>query len=98
MEYGRSYEMCIRDSNYVHRADAERIKSLIREHGRYRVIDKVNVELNDRAGNRYEANFANLGIKNIPIADEAVRRNPKLLSGTGVWSILTCLLYTSRCV
>ncbi len=78
-------------NNYVHRADAERIKSLIREHGRYRVIDKVNVELNDRAGNRYEANFANLGIKNIPIADEAVRRNPKLLSGTGVWSILTLL-------
>lgn len=78
-------------NNYVHRADAERIKSLIREQGRYRVIDKINVELNDRAGNRYEANFANLGITNIPISDDAVRRNPKLLSGTGVWSILTVL-------
>lgn len=76
-------------NNYVHRADSERIKSAIREQGKYTIIDKVNVELNDKAQNQYEAEFANLGIRNIPISDEVVRRNPKLLSGNGVWSILT---------
>jgi len=76
-------------NNYVHRAEAETIKSLIREQGRYRVIDKVSVELNDKQQNQYEAGFANLGIRNIPISDDIVQRNPKLLSGNGVWCILT---------
>lgn len=76
-------------NNYVHRADAERIKGLIRDTGRYRVIDKINVELNDKSMNQYEAEFANLGIRNIPISDDDVRKNPKLLSGNGVWCILT---------
>ena len=31
-------------NNYVHRADSERIKSAIREQGKYTIIDKVNVE------------------------------------------------------
>lgn len=76
-------------NNYVHRAEAETIKSRIREQGRYRVIDKVSVELNDKQQNQYEAGFANLGIRNIPISDDIVQRNPKLLSGNGVWCILT---------
>lgn len=75
-------------NNYVNRAEAEKIKSRIREQDSYRVIDKVNVELNDRSQNQYEADFANLGIKKIPISDAVVRSNPKLLSGNGVWSIL----------
>jgi ATP-dependent Lon protease len=76
-------------NNYVHRAEAEAAKSKIREQGRYRIIDKVSVELNDRIQNQYEATFANLGISHIPISDDAVQRNPKLLSGNGVWCILT---------
>lgn len=76
-------------NNYVHRAEAETIKSRIREQGRFRVIDKVSVELNDKQQNQYEAGFANLGIRNIPISDDIVQRNPKLLSGNGVWCILT---------
>lgn len=76
-------------NNYVNRAEAEIIKGRIREHDRYRVIDKVNVELNDKSQNQYEAHFANLGIRKIPINDNVVRLNPKLLSGNGVWSILT---------
>lgn len=76
-------------NNYVHRAEAERIKSKIREQGRFRIIDKVNVELNDRKQNQYEAFFANLGISGIPVNDDVVQRNPKLLSGNGVWCILT---------
>jgi len=78
----------ILSENYVHRSDAEVVKSKIRESGQYKVIDKVNVELNDKA-NQYEADFANLGIKDIPVSDRIVKENPKLLSGGGVWSILT---------
>lgn len=76
-------------NNYVHRAEAEAIKSRIREEGRYRIIDKVSVALNDRKQNQYEASFANLGISGVPINDDVVQRNPKLLSGNGVWCILT---------
>ena len=76
-------------NNYVNRADAEKIKGRIREAERYRVIDKISVELNDKIQNQYEADFANLGIKKIPIGDEIVKKNPKLLSGNGVWCIVT---------
>lgn len=75
-------------NNYVHRAAAEEVKGKIREAGRYRIIDKISVQLNDRA-DQYEAAFANLGLNKIPIGSDYVRRNPKLLSGNGVWSIVT---------
>jgi len=75
-------------NNYVHRIDAEFVKSNIRNSGNHKIIDKINVSLNDRA-NVYEAEFANLGIKQIPIADRMVIQHPKLLSGGGVWCILT---------
>lgn len=75
-------------NNYVHRSEAEIVKSKIRQEGQYKIIDKINVALNDKA-NIYEAEFANLGIKRVPIADSMVMDNKKLLSGGGVWSILT---------
>jgi len=75
-------------NNYVHRSEAEIIKSRIREVGQYKIIDKINVSLNDRE-NIYEAEFANLGLKQVPISDYIVKNNKKLLSGGGVWSILT---------
>jgi ATP-dependent Lon protease len=76
-------------NNYVNRAEAEIIKGRIREHERYRVIDKVNVKLNDNIQNQFEADFANLAIPKIPISDDVVQRNPKFLSGNGVWCIVT---------
>ena len=75
-------------NNYVHRAEAESVKGKIRERGTYRIIDKISVVLNDRA-DQYEATFANLTLTNIPIASDIVEKNPKLLSGNGVWCILT---------
>jgi ATP-dependent Lon protease len=77
----------IRD-NYVHRSDAEIVKAKIRNSGSHKIIDKINVSLNDRA-NIYEAEFANLGLKGVPISDVMVMENQKLLSGGGVWCILT---------
>ena len=75
------------NDNYVHRSDAEIVKSKIRDSGSYKIIDKITVSLNDRA-NLYEAEFASLGLKGVPIADQMVMDNPKLLSGGGVWCIL----------
>lgn len=74
-------------NNYVHRSEAEVVKAKIRESGRHKIIDKINVSLNDR-DNIYEAEFANLGLRQVPIADAMVKENQKLLSGGGVWSIL----------
>ena len=75
-------------NNYVNRADAEQIKGQIREKGKFRIIDKVNVTLNERA-DEYQASFANLGLTKVPIGSQYVTQNPKLLSGNGVWCIVT---------
>ncbi len=75
-------------NNYVHRAEAESVKGLIKENGQHRVIDKVNVTLDDRSG-EYHASFANLGLNGIPIDSSYITKNPKLLSGNGVWCIVT---------
>jgi ATP-dependent Lon protease len=71
--------------HYVHRSQAELVKSTIKENGRHKVIDKLTVELNDKGG-FYEAEFANLGLKKVPVSDDFVRRFPKLLVG-GIWCI-----------
>ena len=71
--------------HYVHRNQAELVKSTIKEKGSHKVIDKVTVELNEKGG-FYEAEFTNLGIKKVPISDDFVRRYPKLLVG-GIWCI-----------
>ena len=74
-------------NNYVHRSESEVVKANIRDKQSYKIIDKVNVSLNDRA-NIYEAELANLGVRNIPISDNIVMQNQKLLSGGGVWCIV----------
>lgn len=71
--------------HYVHRNQAELIKSNIREKGRYRVIDKVQVQLNEK-DDTYEAEFANLGIKQVLVSPATIKAHPKLLVG-GVWCI-----------
>lgn len=73
--------------HFVHRDEAEIIKSAIREKGSHRIIDKISVELNDKQ-DRYEATFSNLGLRNIPTPDDIVKQHKKLLGG-GVWCILT---------
>ncbi len=72
--------------HYVHRSESGLIKSLIREKGRYKVIDKVTVALNDKK-DVYEAVFANLGIKQVLVDSDTVKKHPKLLV-SGVWSIV----------
>jgi ATP-dependent Lon protease len=73
--------------HFVHRDEAQVIKSAIREKGSHRIIDKISVKLNDKK-DVYEAYFANLGLNRVPISDNFIKRYPKLLS-EGVWSIIT---------
>lgn len=72
-------------NHYVHRSEAGLVRSTIRERGRHRVIDKVSVDLNDKA-DVYEAEFSNLGIKEVLIDADTIKKHPKLLVG-GVWCI-----------
>lgn len=74
-------------NNYVNRADAESVKGKIKQAGSFTIIDKINCLLNDKA-DQYEAYFANMALQRIPIGSDVVERNPKLLSGNGVWSIV----------
>ncbi|MBT4196264.1 MAG: BREX system Lon protease-like protein BrxL [Gammaproteobacteria bacterium] len=71
--------------HYVHRNEAGLIRSTIREKGRHKVIDKVSVALNDKR-DVYEAEFSNLGIKQLLIDSDTIKKHPKLLVG-GVWCI-----------
>ena len=71
--------------HYVHRSEANLIKSTIRERGRHRVIDKVSVVLNTKTDS-YEATFSNLGIDKVVIDTDTIKRHPKLLV-SGVWCI-----------
>ncbi|MBR1160616.1 BREX system Lon protease-like protein BrxL [Bradyrhizobium elkanii] len=71
--------------HYVHRNEAGLIRSNIREKGRWKVIDKVSVDLNTDK-DAYEATFSNLGIKNVIIDSATVKAHPKLLV-SGVWCI-----------
>lgn len=71
--------------HYVHRNEAGLIRSNIKEKGRYKVIDKVSVDLNDKK-DVYEAQFSNLGIKEVLVDSGTVKKHPKLLV-SGVWCL-----------
>lgn len=71
--------------HYVHRNEAGLVRSNIKEKGRYKVIDKIGVSLNDKA-DVYEAEFSNLGIKKVLVDSGTVKTHPKLLV-SGVWCI-----------
>jgi ATP-dependent Lon protease len=73
--------------NFVRPDEAEKIKSLIREKGTYKVIDKVSVELNERR-DVYEAHLVSLGIKGVVVPTSTVKQYEKLLVG-GIWALVT---------
>ncbi len=71
--------------HYVHRNEAGLVRSTIREKGQHKVIDKIRVDLNEKR-DVYEASFSNLGIKQVLVSPDVVKRHPKLLV-SGVWCI-----------
>ena len=72
--------------NYVRPDEAEKIKARIRELGGYTVIDKISVTLN-ASKDCYEASFSNLGLRDVQISDEYVKKYDRLLGG-GIWCIV----------
>ena len=72
--------------NYVRPDESQKIVSKLRELGSYTVIDKVSVKLNIKT-DVYEAEFSNLGIKNVPISEEYPKEYERLLCG-GIWCII----------
>ena len=72
--------------NFVRPDEAQKILSVLRSRGSYTVIDKITVNLNIQR-NVYMTEFSNLGLKNIPIADEYPEKYDRLLCG-GIWCIL----------
>ena len=73
--------------NFVRPDEAEKIKSLIREKGTYKVIDKVSVQLNEKR-DVYEAQLVSLGIKGVVVPTPFVKEYEKLLVG-GMWALVT---------
>ena len=78
--------------NFVRPDEAQKILSKLRSRGSHTVIDMVTVTL-DIKKNSYLASFSNLGLTNVPIADEYPEKFDRLLCG-GIWCIVQ-LEYTS---
>ncbi|MBR4608213.1 MAG: BREX system Lon protease-like protein BrxL [Lachnospiraceae bacterium] len=72
-------------THYVHRSEAGLVRSRIKERGRFKVIDKISVDLNDKK-DAYEATFANLGLKQVLVDSNTIKAHPRLLV-SGVWCI-----------
>lgn len=77
--------------NYVRPDESQKIIAKLREKGTYTVIDRVSVHLNIRE-DIYEAEFSNLGIKQVPIAESYIRDYERLLCG-GIWCIVQMEYY-----
>ena len=72
--------------HYVNPEESSLIHSKIREKGRYKIIDKISVEL-DSSKDIYWAKLQNSNIKNANISDDLVKQHEKMLMG-GIWAII----------
>jgi ATP-dependent Lon protease len=72
--------------NFVRPDEAQKILSKLRSRGSHTVIDMITVRL-DIKKNVYVAEFSNLGLNKVPIADEYPERYDRLLCG-GIWCIV----------
>jgi len=72
--------------NYVRPDESQKVISKLREKGTHTVIDKISVRL-DTHRDQYTAEFSNLGITQVPIADTYAQNYERLLCG-GIWCIV----------
>lgn len=72
--------------NFVRPDEAQKILSQLRRKGSHTVIDMMTVRLNIKK-NCFFADFSNLGLGNVPIADEYPEKFDRLLCG-GIWCIV----------
>ena len=73
-------------NNYVRPDEAQKVLSMLRQHGSHTVIDMISVQLNLKK-DLYEASFTNLGLIGIPIDDVYPEKYDRLLCG-GIWCIV----------
>lgn len=76
----------ILSENFVRPDEAQKVLSILRERGSYTVIDRITAKLNIKE-DRYEAEFSNLGVKEILLAPSYVSEFDRLLCG-GIWCIV----------
>ena len=81
----------ILSDNFVRPDEAQKIISKLREQGCYTVIDRLTVKLNYK-NDTYEAEFSNLGIKNVPLNSQYASEYDRLLCG-GIWCIVQLEYY-----
>ena len=86
IESGVSKVKKILADNFVRPDEAQKILSVLRQKGTYSVIDKITVNLNIK-NDIYEAEFSNLGIKNVPISEDYPTQYDRLLCG-GIWCMV----------
>lgn len=72
--------------NFVRPDEAQKVLSILREQGSYTVIDRITAKLNIKQ-DRYEAEFSNLGVREILLAPDYVSKFDRLLCG-GIWCIV----------
>lgn len=72
--------------NFVRPDEAQKILSQLRKKGSHTIIDMVTVRL-DMKKDCFFAAFSNLGVDDVPIADEYPEKYDRLLCG-GIWSIV----------
>lgn len=72
--------------HYINPEESSLIQSKLREKGRYKIIDKITVELIP-SEDKYFAFISNSNIKKATISDELVKSHEKLLLG-GIWAII----------
>jgi len=72
--------------NFVRPDESQKILAKLRSNGSHTVIDMITVSLDIRK-NRFFASFSNLGLGDVPIADEYPEQYDRLLCG-GIWCIV----------
>ena len=72
--------------NFVRPDEAQKVLSQLRQKGSHTIIDMVTVHL-DMKRDCYFAEFSNLGVGDVPIADEYPEKFDRLLCG-GIWCIV----------
>ena len=86
IEHGVQNVKRILADNFVRPDESQKILSMLRSRGSHTVIDMITVRL-DMKKNVYAAEFSNLGVKDVRIADKYPEKYDRLLCG-GIWCIV----------
>ncbi|QCR14811.1 protease Lon-related BREX system protein BrxL [Methanosarcina mazei] len=86
VDEGLEYVKEMLSKHYCRPDESEKIKSYIKEKGKYKVIDKIKVRLVE-SENQYWGTLSNLGINYVNIDEDYIKKYEKLLEG-GIWALI----------